>query len=125
MTEELRLFASLYTDEDITGRLAVALRQRNFEAIAAHEAGLVSEPDEKHLAYATEHKMALLTCNRDDFIRLAHEWAAIERQHYGIIISPQFSNQQFGELLGLTLNLLNRITADELENVVFYLTSFR
>jgi predicted nuclease of predicted toxin-antitoxin system len=87
---EPRLFAAIYTDEDITSRLAIALRQRGFEALAAHEAGLVSDTDEAHLIYAAAHQMVLLTCNRDDFIRLAHEWAAAERPHYGIVISPSF-----------------------------------
>jgi len=43
---ETRLFASLYIDEDITSRLAPALRQRGFEAIAAHEAGLKADDDD-------------------------------------------------------------------------------
>lgn len=61
MADEPQLFASLYIDEDITSRLAVALRQRGFEAIAAHEAGLFSTDDEFHLAYATEHGYVLFT----------------------------------------------------------------
>jgi predicted nuclease of predicted toxin-antitoxin system len=122
---EPRLFASIYIDEDVTDRLAIALRQRGFEAVAAHEVNLVSASDEAHLTYAAEQEMILLTCNRDDFIRLAHEWAAAGRQHFGIIVSPQFSDRQFGELLRLTLNLLNRIAADDLVNTVCYLTSFR
>jgi hypothetical protein len=69
--------------------------------------------------------MILLTCNRDDFIRLARKWAAEGRQHHGIIISPQFSDRQFGELLRLTLNLLNRVAADDLVNTVCYLTAYR
>jgi len=122
---EPRLFASIYIDEDVTSRLAPALRQRGFEVVAAHEAGLKADDDESHLAYAAEHRMILLTCNRDDFIRLAHRWAADGRQHYGIVISPQFSDRQFGELLHLVLNLLNRVTADGLMNAVCYLTSYR
>jgi hypothetical protein len=86
---ETRLFAALYIDEDVTSRLAPALRQRGFEAIAAHEAGLKANDDELHLAYAAEHGMILLISNRDDFIRLARKWAANKRQHHGIVISPQ------------------------------------
>jgi len=41
------------------------------------------------------------------------------------VISPQFSDRQFGELLHLVLNLLNRVTADGLMNAVCYLTSYR
>jgi predicted nuclease of predicted toxin-antitoxin system len=119
------LFSSIYIDEDITDRLAAVLRQRGFEAIAAHETGLVSVADEMHLTYAAEHNMILLTSNRDDFIRLAYDWMAAGRHHAGIIISPQFSDRQFGELLRLTLRLLNQVAADELVDTVCYLTAFR
>lgn len=122
---ETRLFASLYIDEDITSRLAPALRQRGFDAIAAHEAGLKADEDELHLSFAAERGMILLTSNRDDFIRLARKWATDKRRHYGIVISPQFSDRQFGELLRLVLNLLNRVAADELTNAVCHLTAFR
>ena len=43
---ETRLFASIYIDEDIISRLAPALRQRGFEAIAAHKAGLKADDDD-------------------------------------------------------------------------------
>jgi predicted nuclease of predicted toxin-antitoxin system len=122
---EPRLFAALYIDEDITDRLAVALRQRGYEAVAAHEAGLVAATDEHHLLYATERQMILLTSNRDDFLQLARTWAMAERVHYEIGIAPQFSRRQFGELLRLVINLLDRTAEDELTNTVCYLTAYR
>lgn len=122
---EARLFAALYIDEDITDRLAVALRQRGYEAIAAHEAGLGGDKDEVHLQFAAEHKLVLLTSNRDDFLRLAYEWSAVGRQHYGIVIAPQFSRRQFGDLLRQVLNLLDNVAADDLIDTVCYLTNFR
>jgi predicted nuclease of predicted toxin-antitoxin system len=124
MTEQ-RLFAALYTDEDITGHLAVVLRQRGFDVVAAHEVNLISIDDQIHLAYAAKHQRILLTCNRDDFIRLAHQWATAGQQHHGIVICPQFSRHQFGELLRFVLNLLNRTAADDLMNTVCYLTAYR
>ena len=120
-----RLFSSLYLDEDLTDKLAFALRQRGFEAVAAHEVGLASAEDEAHLSYASEHGMILMTCNRDDFVGLARNWAAAGREHSGIIISPQFSDRQFGKLLRLTLNLLNQVAYGELTNTVCYLTAYR
>ncbi len=124
MTES-RLFAALYIDEDVTIQLAITLRQHKFEAVGAREIGMMSANDETHLAYAAEHQMILLTSNRDDFLRLAHDWAAAGRQHYGIIISPQFSKRQFAELLRLILSLLNQVAADDLINTVCYLTAYR
>lgn len=122
---EQRLFAALYIDEDVTVQLASELRQREFEAVGAREIGMISADDEAHLTYASEHQMILLTSNRDDFLRLAHDWAATGRQHYGIIITPQFSKRQFAELLHLVLKLLNQVAADDLIDTVCYLTTYR
>jgi predicted nuclease of predicted toxin-antitoxin system len=124
MTEQ-RLFAALYVDEDITDHLAVVLRQRGFDVVAAHEVNLVSIDDQIHLTYSAQHQRILLTSNRDDFVRLAHQWASVGQQHHGIVICPQFSRHQFGELLRLVLSLLNRTAADDLINTVCYLTAYR
>lgn len=121
---EQRLFAALYIDEDITGQLAIVLRQHGFMAMSVYEAGLDGVADETQLAYAAEHQMILVTSNRDDFLRLAHAWAAAGRSHHGILIAQQYSKRQFGELLGLVLRLLNQVTADDLVNTVCYLTDF-
>jgi hypothetical protein len=42
-----------------------------------------------------------------------------------IVICPQFSKHQFGELLRLVLSLLNRTAAGDLINTVCYLTAYR
>jgi hypothetical protein len=42
MADSLRLFISLYTDEDITNELAPALRDRGLQAQSAAEAGLLN-----------------------------------------------------------------------------------
>ena len=46
MSENESLLISLYTDEDVTNRLAVLVRQRGFNAHSAQEAGLIEQPDE-------------------------------------------------------------------------------
>jgi len=122
---EPQLFVSVYIDEDINAQLASTLRDRGYNAVAAREIGHMSMADPDHLAYAVEHQMMLLTSNRDDFIGLAHEWAAASKTHFGIVIAQQYSKVQFGELLQLTLNLLDQVTADEMMNSVCFLTSFR
>lgn len=69
--------------------------------------------------------MAILTYNIQDFIKLAQTWHASGRKHAGIIVSEQFSQRSFGELLRRVLRLLDSITAEEIHNRVVYLQQFK
>lgn len=116
---------SLYTDEDVTSDLAPALRRRGYRAESAVEAGNAGLSDEAQLTYAAESGMAILTCNIRDFVPLARTWFLANREHSGIILSEQFSHNQFGELLRRVLRLLNRWTEDELRNQILFLQQFK
>jgi len=52
MTGADRLFIFLYTDEDVTDRLAPLLRERGYEAEGALKAGTAGWTDEEQLAFA-------------------------------------------------------------------------
>jgi len=114
--------ARIYTDEDIYGELAEALRKRGVDAESTAEAGNLGLEDREQLAYAVTQKRAILTFNRDHYERLAVEYFLNDREHYGIIISPQY---EFGELLRRVLKLLESVTADELRNQIRYLQAFK
>ena len=61
MTErEEQLFLSLYTDEDVTDRLAQALRERGFEAASAADWGTFELSDEEPLGIDTELPLDVL-----------------------------------------------------------------
>lgn len=110
---EESLFIALYIDEGITYKLAKALRERGFDALGAYEVGNIEVPDRVHLEFAASQQRALLTSNAKDFAPLFDEWWEAGRQHHGIIVSAQV---EFGEMLRRLLNLLDRITADEMRN---------
>ena len=114
--------ARIYTDEDIYGELAEALRKRGVDAESTAEAGNLGLEDREQLAYAVTQKRASLTFNRDHYERLAVEYFLNDREHYGIIISPQY---EFGEFLRRVLKLLESVTADELRNQIRYLQAFK
>lgn len=125
MTGTDRLFISLYTDEDITDRLAILLRTRGFQASNVFAAGLVGLSDEEQLAFATSRGWTILTYNRNDFLQLTQRWLDAGREHAGVIISRQFSTRETGELLRQVCNLVNAVPADEMWNTVRYLQSYR
>jgi ribosomal protein L27 len=125
MSENESLFASLYTDEDVTDQLAILVRQRGFIAHSAREVGLLEQPDEAHLTYAATHGMVLLTFNQRDYVLIAQQWAKEGRTHAGILLSDQFSRRQLGELLRRVLKFLNIVPADEMIDTVRFLSEFR
>ena len=126
MTEPAeRLFIALYTDEDVSDRLVVQLRERGFEAASAAEWGTLGLTDEEQLASASDRGYALLTFNRDDFVALARRWYDEEREHAGIVISEQFGRRHLGELLRRVLRLIDAVPASEMRNTVRQLQSYR
>lgn len=124
MSDEALLFIQLYTDEHISPLIAQTLRRRGFVAQSAIEIGMIGRSDEEHLTYAADHSMAILTFDHVDFVRLAQQWAAVQRQHAGIIISPQFGSRQMSQLLQALSQLLDTFTANELCNQVVFLQRF-
>jgi predicted nuclease of predicted toxin-antitoxin system len=123
MTGAGRLFIFLYTDEDVTDRLAPLLRDRGYEAESALKVGTTGWTDEEQLAFASSRGWTLLTYNRRDFSTLARQWQDIGRSHAGIILSRQFSNRQTGELLRQVCRLIDSVPADEMGNTVRNLQS--
>lgn len=122
MGSEPPVLVRLYLDEDVHKRVASALRLRNFDVVSAHELGKWGLSDEEQLAFAAQAKRTLFTYNSPDYIRLHLRWRKENRQHYGIVVSDQIP---LGETVRRLLNLLNRVTADEMLNQVFWLQAFK
>lgn len=112
------------TPTNISVKLATDLRLRGYEAISALEARHIGWEDDEHLAYAAEHEMAVLTFDMR-FVRTAEQWAQSGREFWGVILAPQFGNEQYGILLQWTLEMLDRVTSDELRNTVVFLRQFQ
>lgn len=117
---ELRLLiARLYFDEDADARLAQALRQRGYDVETTVEAGLLEASDEEQLAYAVNQKRALVTHNIKHFPGEHARWIETGRKHWGIIILVGHS--AVGAWLRRMENLLNRFSAEELQNQLLFL----
>ncbi|HIC94315.1 MAG TPA: hypothetical protein EYP09_08715 [Anaerolineae bacterium] len=119
---EAPLFIRLYLDEDVHKRVASALRLRHFDVISAHEVGRWGFSDEEQLTYAATEGRALFTYNTPDYLRVHLDWLQRGKEHYGIIVSDQLP---IGETVRRLLNLLNRVTADEMRNEIRWLQAFK
>jgi predicted nuclease of predicted toxin-antitoxin system len=112
------LFVELYLDEDIDVLIADLLRARGFVAITARDAGQLHKSDTEQLAYAVNQRKALLTHNRADFEALAQAYFAARQTHCGIILAIRRPPH---EVVRRLLLILNRVTADEMQNQVRYI----
>lgn len=126
MTDSPRLYIALYTDQDVTTELAIELRKRNYMSQSALEAGMSQAPDLEQLEYAAERGMTLLTYNVDHFVILNKQYLEQGKTHSGVVVSAeQFNKRQLGQLLYLTLQLLDTYDSEQMLNLLVYLQQFK
>lgn len=115
----------VYLDRDVTKKLAEDLRSRGFAALSTQEAGMDRARDREQLEFAVAEQRAILTYNISDFAALHREWQEGEKEHWGIIISEQFPDKRYGELLRRILKLLDTLAADEIRGTLRTLAEFK
>lgn len=112
------LFARLYLDEDMDVLIAELLRVREHDVITVRDAGRTGLSDPDQLAFATSERRTMVTHNRRDYAALAQSYVTAGLEHHGMILAVRRSPYDVAQRL---LNLLNRVTADEMYNQVFYI----
>jgi hypothetical protein len=113
-----RLFIEFYLDEDVSTLVADLIRARGFVVTTTQEAGQHGRSDEQQLNYAVSRRATLVTHNRADFEVLARRYFALGLKHYGLIIAVQRPAHDIARRL---LVLLDKVTADEIEDQILYL----
>ena len=113
----MKIFASLYTDEDVANLVATLLRARGLDVLTTIDAGMMGDSDAGQLAYAASQDRCLLTHNRVDFERLHLSYIETGQQHSGIIVTPQNHAYEIAKRVGI---ILNTLTADEIFNQLLY-----
>src|SRR6478672_12762408 len=73
-------------DEDLTTDTAVIGRRFGLDIVSVHENGREEWTDEEQLVQAAEDHRCIVTANRNNFINLTQEFAAIGRPHAGVLI---------------------------------------
>jgi len=118
---EEEIFIALYLDEDFELTLLNPLRARGHKVFCSRDEGMNESSDEEQLAFAAQNGWVIVTHNVADFVILHNQYWATEKEHAGIIVSDRVG---IGMLLRRLLNLLDKFTADEARNQLFFLQNF-
>ena len=75
---------NLYSDENVPFPVVFELRRIGHDVVTTQDAGYAGQavPDEDVLSFAISNQRAVLTLNRQDFIRLHR----LNSSHFGIIV---------------------------------------
>ena len=113
----MKIFASLYLDEDMNNMVATLLRSRGIDAVTVQKSEMLGKSDQEQLAYATANDRCILTHNRVDYEDLHLQYGQANLTHSGIIVVPQKSPY---EIVNRVMILLDAMTADEIANQLLY-----
>ena len=107
------------TNENIHVAEPSSLSRRGVDSWTARNSGNLGLSDVEHLEYANKEKAVVLT-HDTDFLRLAGDWEAAGKSHYGII----FTHEQFmslGEMIRRLQDLALILEAEDMINRVEFL----
>jgi len=114
----------LYFDEDALDHALVSeLRRAGFDCLTAAEAGMLHQPDERHLEYAVGAERVIYTNNTRDFRRLHTEWLLAGRRHSGIIALTYQRTPIGDQLRGLRL-VADRNDSRDMRDQLLFLRNF-
>ena len=110
-----------FTDEDVYGAIAPALRKLGFDAVSTPEAGQLTTSDEGQLAWASRAGYVLVTFNVGDFAARHADWLRSGKHHAGVIVSSQLA---IGDVLRRLIHLANVLDADAMKNRLEFLSDW-
>lgn len=112
----------LYLDEDVDSLLGKVLRNRGYDVITTQEANMLSSSDDVEFKFAISHGRAFFTHNVKHFPKIAEDYAASGKSHFGIIVSDQLP---FKELLKRRLRLLTKHSETTIRQQLIWLQDFK
>lgn len=113
----MKLFASVYLDEDVSVLVCELLQARGFVATTALNEDMLGKDDSTQITHAISLQRCIVTHNRVHFEKLQHYYVTTGRYHHGIIVASRRSPFEIARRLAALLNML---TIDEIANQLLY-----
>jgi hypothetical protein len=110
-----------FTDEDVYGAVAGALRRAGFDAISTPEAGRLRESDESQLLWAATQGYVFVSFNVGHFAGQHSERLRRGEHHSGIVVSQQLP---IVDILRRLLHLASSLEAEAMHDRLEFLSDW-
>jgi hypothetical protein len=110
-----------FTDEDVYGSVAAALRRAGMDAVSAPGTSRLGTSDESQLLWSAGQGRAVVTFNVAHFAALHAAWLRKGQHHSGIVVSQQ---RPIGDLLRRLLRLANTLDAESMRDRLEFLSDW-
>ena len=107
-----------FTDEDVYGAIAVALRRAKIDVSSTPEVGRRGQSDESQLEWASAEGRVFFTFNVAHLAQLHATWLRQGRHHAGIVVSRQ---RPIGDVVRRLLHLSGELDAESMRNRLEFL----
>ncbi|MGH9306297.1 MAG: DUF5615 family PIN-like protein [Acidimicrobiales bacterium] len=99
----------LALDHHYSTQIAIRLRHRGHDVVAAIEKGWEAEDDEALLVVCESEGRTLVTNNVGDFVVIARRWATLGRSHAGLIFSSDVGMPRGRHTIGRYVDALDAV----------------
>lgn len=111
----------LYLNENLSWRIAKALREYGYDVISSGESEMNQYDDEAQLSFAAQGGRTIVTNNFRDFVELHQKYEKEGKTHYDIIFTTKCT---LPIMIRRLRTLLETVQKDQLINQIRWLNEF-
>jgi predicted nuclease of predicted toxin-antitoxin system len=111
----------IYLNENLSWKIAKALREYGYDAISSLEVDMNEADDNAQFEYAISQGRAIVTNNFRDFVELYNQYASKGKSHYGIIFTTRCT---IPTIIKRLKKLLKTVPTKQTENKIIWLNDF-
>ncbi len=121
MQKKQKIMLKIYLNENLSWRIARALREYGYDVISSFEAGMNEEEDPEQFAFAVKEQRAVVTNNFADFAAIHDEYQEKNIKHFGVIFTTKCS---ISVLIQRLREMMENVSQDQMINQIRWLNEF-